>query len=67
MPLLVEAISEFLKSFEAPLCSLKMGRVVEDINNFPMDKRQTSKKGVSYTYKGHESYAPIAAYLSQKG
>jgi len=32
-----------------------------------MDNSQTHKEGVSYTYKGYDGYAPIAAYLGQEG
>ncbi len=32
-----------------------------------MDNSNTKKEGVSYTYKGHDGYAPIAAYLGQQG
>jgi S-adenosylmethionine hydrolase len=32
-----------------------------------MDNSQTRKEGVSYTYKGYDGYAPIAAYLGQEG
>jgi hypothetical protein len=34
---------------------------------FPMDNSQTRKEGVSYTYKGYDGHAPIAAYLGQEG
>jgi len=32
-----------------------------------MDNSQTRKEGVSYTYKGYDGYAPIAAYLGREG
>lgn len=46
-----------------------MGHVALDIDVFPMNNSQTSKEGVSYTYtyKGYDGYAPIAAYLRQEG
>jgi len=44
-----------------------MGHVALDIDVFPMDNSQISKEGVSYTYKGYDGYAPIAAYLGQEG
>jgi len=34
---------------------------------FPMDNTNTKKEGVSYTYKGHDGYAPMAAYLGAEG
>ena len=38
-----------------------------DIDVFPMDNSRTKKEGVSYTYKGFDGYAPIAAYLGEEG
>ena len=38
-----------------------------DIDVFPMDNSGTKKEGVSYTYKGFNGYAPVAAYLGQEG
>jgi hypothetical protein len=38
-----------------------------DIDVFPMDNSGTKKEGVSYTYKGFDGYAPLAAYLGQEG
>ena len=38
-----------------------------DIDVFPMDNSGTKKEGVSYTYKGFNGYAPLAAYLGQEG
>jgi len=66
-PLLDDASCEFLTSIEAPVSPLNMGHVALDIDVFPMDNSQTSKEGVSYTYKGYDGYAPIAAYLGQEG
>lgn len=66
-PLLEDANCEFLRSVEAPVTALKMGHVALDMDVFPMDNSQTNKEGVSYTYKGHDGYAPIAAYLGQEG
>ncbi len=36
-----------------------MGHAALDMDVFPMDNSQTSKEGVSYTYKGYDGYAPI--------
>ena len=66
-PLLDEANCEFLKAIEAPVTPLSTGHVALDVDVFPMDNSQTSKEGVSYTYKGYDGYAPIAAYLGQEG
>ena len=38
-----------------------------DIDVFPMDNSRTKKEGVSYTYKGFDGYAPLAAYLGEEG
>ena len=38
-----------------------------DIDVFPMDNSGTKKEGVSYTYKGFNGYAPLAAYLGEEG
>jgi hypothetical protein len=38
-----------------------------DIDVFPMDNSGTKKEGVSYTYKGFNGYAPLAAYLGTEG
>jgi hypothetical protein len=32
-----------------------------------MDNSKTKKEGVSRTYKGHDGYAPLAAYLGEEG
>jgi hypothetical protein len=41
--------------------------VALDIDVFPMNNSGTRKEGVSYTYKGFDGYAPIAAYLGEEG
>lgn len=66
-PLLDDASVEFLQSIEAPVSPLAMGHIALDMDVFPMDNSQTHKEGVSYTYKGYDGYAPIAAYLGQEG
>ena len=45
----------------------KLRYVPLDIDVFPMDNSNSKKEGVGYTYKGHDGYAPIAAYLGQQG
>lgn len=67
IPLLDAASVEFLQRVKAPVTPLALGHVVLDIDVFPMDNSNTRKEGVSYTYKGHDGYAPIAAYLGQEG
>lgn len=67
IPLLDEASVAFIKRSEAPITALPMGHVVLDMDVFPMDNSKTSKEGVSHTYKGHDGYAPMAAYLGAEG
>lgn len=38
-----------------------------DIDVSPFDNSKTKKEGVSRTYKGHDGYAPIFAYLGTEG
>jgi hypothetical protein len=38
-----------------------------DIDVSPFDNSFTKKEGVSRTYKGHDGYSPIFAYLGQEG
>jgi Transposase DDE domain group 1 len=45
----------------------KLRLVPLDMDVFPMDNSGTKKEGVSYTYKGFNGYAPLAAYLGEEG
>ena len=38
-----------------------------DIDVTPLDNSKSHKEGVSRTYKGHDGYAPIVAYLGIEG
>ncbi len=38
-----------------------------DIDVSPLDNSQSHKEGVSRTYKGHDGYAPIFAYIGAEG
>lgn len=67
LPILYETNIEFLAKAQVPVSPLKTGHVALDIDVFPMDNSGTQKEGVSRTYKGHDGYAPIAAYLGQEG
>lgn len=49
------------------LRAVKHKYVPLDIDVFPMDNSGTKKEGVSYTYKGFNGYAPLAAYLGEEG
>jgi hypothetical protein len=46
---------------------LPCGLTPLDIDVSPFDNSRTSKEGVSRTYKGHDGYAPIFAYLGTEG
>jgi Transposase DDE domain group 1 len=46
---------------------MKLRLVPLDMDVFPMDNSGTKKEGVSYTYKGFNGYAPLAAYLGEEG
>ncbi|OQX11375.1 MAG: transposase, partial [Desulfobulbaceae bacterium A2] len=52
-----------LKRAKVPISGLTSGHVPLDIDVFPQDNSGTKKEGVSWTYKKHDGYAPIAAYL----
>ncbi len=72
MPLINDSLAEVVVNLDAPLTALpsrldKHQRIALDIDVFPMDNSGTKKEGVAYTYKGHDGYAPIAAYLGQEG
>ncbi|MCC5844507.1 MAG: IS1380 family transposase [Verrucomicrobia bacterium] len=38
-----------------------------DVDVSPLDNSGSKKAGVSYTYKGHDGYAPIFAYIGSEG
>ena len=38
-----------------------------DVDVSPLDNSGTQKENVSYTYKGHDGYAPILAYIGTEG
>ena len=67
IPLIDEASIDFIHSTQAPVTPLPMGHVALDLDVFPMDNSGTQKEGISHTYKGHDGYAPMAAYLGQEG
>lgn len=67
LPVMYNTNIEFLASAQVPVSPLSTGHVALDIDVFPMDNSRSKKEGVSRTYKGHDGYAPIAAYLGQEG
>ena len=67
IPLLDEASVEFLYNASVPIGTLTTSHVPLDIEVFPMNNSNSEKEGVANTYKGHDGYAPIAAYLGMEG
>lgn len=47
--------------------ALAVGIVPLDIDVTPMDNSDSHKEGVNRTYKGHDGYAPIVAYIGVEG
>lgn len=58
---------DFMIHAKVPVTKLASGHVALDLDVFPMDNSKTKKEGVSRTYKGHDGYAPLAAYLGEEG
>lgn len=67
LPLVRQAAVDFLISVEAKPTPLDTGHVPLDADVTPFDNSNTRKEGVSRTYKGHDGYAPMAAYLGREG
>lgn len=67
LPLVEQASLDFLAHVEAKITPLGIGMVALDADVTPFDNSRTEKEGVSRTYKGHDGYAPMAAYLGQEG
>ena len=47
--------------------AISKGLILLDIDVTPLDNSKSHKEGVSRTYKGHDGYAPIVAYLGTEG
>ncbi len=56
-----------LKNGEVPLTALDSGHIPLDADVFPMDNSGTKKEKLGWTYKKHDGFAPIAAYLGLEG
>lgn len=67
LPVVEEASVDFLLSVEVEPTALDTGHVPLDADVTPFDNSNTRKEGVSRTYKGHDGYAPMAAYLGREG
>lgn len=67
MPIMDKAIVDFLKNRAVALTPVSTGHIPVDADVTPLDNSRTQKEGVSRTYKGHDGYAPMAAYIGQEG
>lgn len=67
LPLVEQASLDFLLSVGVKPTALETGHVPLDADVTPFDNSNTRKEGVSRTYKGHDGYAPMAAYLGREG
>jgi hypothetical protein len=67
LPIMRQCLITFLIQAKVPVTPLATHHVALDIDVYPMNNENTQKEGVSRTYKNHNGYAPIAAYLGQEG
>lgn len=67
LPMIVKAPVDFLTSTQATITPLAMGHVPLDADVTPFDNSGSKKEGVSFTYKKHDGFAPMAVYLGQEG
>jgi len=67
IPLIDAANVEFIASVSAPITALLTGHVALDMDVLAQDNSHTQKEAVSYTYKGYDGYAPIAAHVGSEG
>ncbi|MCY0889029.1 MAG: IS1380 family transposase [Alicyclobacillaceae bacterium] len=71
--IILEESANLLRDFDVTVSPVRLGRdkdrlyVPLDIDVSPFDNSGTKKQGVSRTYKGHDGYAPIFAYLGLEG
>ncbi len=67
LPIIEKANQDFLTRIQPALEPLYTGHIPLDADVTPMDNSGSKKEGVSRTYKGHDGYAPMPAYLGQEG
>jgi hypothetical protein len=65
--IIMEESARMLKIAGAAITPSIRDLIPLDIDVSPFDNSHTKKEGVSRTYKGHDGYAPIFAYLGQEG
>lgn len=63
--LLIDHSLELIKSNDTQISCCFGNYVPLDLDVSPFDNSGTKKEKVSYTYKGHDGFAPIFAYLGQ--
>ena len=64
---ILEQNVEMLLANKIQPTALANGLVPVDIDVTPMDNSKSKKEGVSRTYKGFDSYAPMMAYIGTEG
>ena len=67
LPLVKQASQDFLVNIQPTFRPLATGHIPLDADVTPLDNSGSHKEGVSRTYKGHDGFAPMAAYLGQEG
>jgi len=67
LPWVKEASITLLENLGVEPTVLATGHVPLDADVTPFDNSNSRKEGVSRTYKGHDGYAPMAAYLGSEG
>jgi hypothetical protein len=67
IPHVFRAAHTMLKQLGVKISACAQGLVPLDVDVSPQDNSNTTKEGVSRTYKNFDGYAPIAAYLGLEG
>lgn len=67
LPVLTKANRDFLVRSRPTLSPVSTGHVPLDVDVTPFDNSASHKEGVSWTYKRHDGYSPIAGYLGGEG
>ena len=62
-----KANRDFLMRSRPTLGTVSTGHVALDVDVTPFDNSNSRKEGVGWTYKCHDGYSPIAAYLGAEG
>ncbi|MCL6446075.1 MAG: transposase [Alicyclobacillus sp.] len=71
--IILEESANLLRNLQVPITPVYLGQnkdrpyIPLDIDVSPFDNSGTKKEGVSRTYKGHDGYAPIFAYIGLEG